>query len=123
MYGQGRALTEEELARAIRLDPSQIAGLGPAIESLRAILEERKRKILTKYESASVEKKARKNYHKASRNANPPDKLESLSTSCRRTKIYDLERLWYRVGMTKIRLPDNWYTSSNDSPNKCSSKS
>jgi hypothetical protein len=71
MYGQGRALTEEELARAIRLDPSQIAGLGPSIESLRAILEERKRKILSRYETDSVEKKSRKAFHKTSRNANP----------------------------------------------------
>ncbi|RPH81366.1 MAG: hypothetical protein EHM77_04210, partial [Planctomycetaceae bacterium] len=28
-YGDFREFTEEELARAIRLDPSQITGLGP----------------------------------------------------------------------------------------------
>ena len=34
MYGKHRELTEEELARAVKLDPSQIAGLGPSIEML-----------------------------------------------------------------------------------------
>ena len=32
-YGSYRELTEEELARAIELDPSQIAGLGPSIDA------------------------------------------------------------------------------------------
>ena len=49
-----RELTDEELARAIRLDPSQIAGLGPSLDALMAMLEERKRKILAKYETESV---------------------------------------------------------------------
>ena len=40
-YGSTRALTDEELARAIRLDPSQIKGLGPSLDALIAILEER----------------------------------------------------------------------------------
>ncbi len=56
-------LTEEELARAIRLDPSQIAGLGPSLDMLRAMLEERKRKILETYEARTVQKKARKAFH------------------------------------------------------------
>ena len=30
MYGQRRELTPEELARAVRIDPSQISGLGPS---------------------------------------------------------------------------------------------
>ena len=55
MYGEHRELTEEELARAIRLDPSQIAGLGPSIDALMAMLEERKRKILAKYETKTVQ--------------------------------------------------------------------
>ena len=31
-YGDMRELTEEELARAVQLDPSQIAGLGPSLD-------------------------------------------------------------------------------------------
>src|SRR6516162_11025981 len=45
-YGSMRRLTEEELANAVRIDPSQIAGLGPSIEALMEMLRERKRKIL-----------------------------------------------------------------------------
>ena len=44
MYGKYRELTDEELANAVMLDPSQLAGLGPSIDFLRALLEERKRK-------------------------------------------------------------------------------
>src|SRR3954453_17395710 len=58
MFGEHRELTEEELARAIHLDPSQIAWLGPSIDALISILEERKRKILAKYETKTVRKRA-----------------------------------------------------------------
>src|SRR6266567_9297804 len=54
LYGNTRRLTEEELARAIRIDPSQIMGLGPSLEALMEILRERKRKILTTYETDTV---------------------------------------------------------------------
>ena len=40
MFGSMRELTEEELARAVRLDPSQIAGLGPSIDALITRVEE-----------------------------------------------------------------------------------
>ncbi len=46
-YGSLRELTEEELARAVHLDPSQIAGLGPSLESLMEMLRQRKAKILS----------------------------------------------------------------------------
>src|SRR5438034_9934193 len=54
-YGNTRRLTEEELARAIHIDPSQIKGLGPSLEYLMAMLQERKRKILSTYETAHAE--------------------------------------------------------------------
>src|SRR5919202_1827479 len=39
-YGSMRRLTEEELARAVRIDPRQIRGLGPSLEALMALLRE-----------------------------------------------------------------------------------
>ena len=54
-YGSLRELSEEELARAVKLDPSQIAGLGPSLEYLIEKLRERKRKILATYESNRVQ--------------------------------------------------------------------
>ena len=47
-FGKYRELTDEELAKAIRIDPSQIKGFGPSIDALIAMLLERKRKILEK---------------------------------------------------------------------------
>ncbi|MEX1223731.1 MAG: hypothetical protein WEA31_04205, partial [Pirellulales bacterium] len=39
-FSSMRELSEEELARAVRLDPSQIQGLGPSLDALIAMLEE-----------------------------------------------------------------------------------
>src|SRR5919202_3650499 len=58
LYGSMRELTEEELARAVRLDPRQIANLGPSLEALIAMLRERKRKILETYETDRVQQTA-----------------------------------------------------------------
>src|SRR5918911_2419279 len=60
-YGSTRRLTPEELARAVHLDPSQIAGLGPSLEALMEILRERKRKILATYETGKAQNEARQN--------------------------------------------------------------
>jgi uncharacterized protein with von Willebrand factor type A (vWA) domain len=99
MYGQYRELTEEELARAIKLDPSQIAGLGPSIDYLKQMLEERKRKILETYEADSVERKARKTFTKAAQHVRPPKPLRDLfRRSVQERQIYLLERLYYQVG-------------------------
>jgi hypothetical protein len=66
-YGNTRRLTEEELARAIHLDPSQIRGLGPSLEALMAILRERKRKILETYETDQVQAEGAKSGNPAPR--------------------------------------------------------
>src|SRR5215468_5316256 len=71
-YGNTRRLTEEELARAIRLDPRQIKGLGPSLEALMAILQERKRKILSTYETGQVQSEARQNFHGSAAQVQPP---------------------------------------------------
>jgi uncharacterized protein with von Willebrand factor type A (vWA) domain len=99
MYGNYRQLSEEELARAIELDPSQIAGLGPSIDFLKALLEERRRKILEKYETDSVEKKARKAYEKSAACAEPPKQLRGVfKKAVSEKQIYLLERIYYQVG-------------------------
>src|SRR5215469_8817233 len=74
-YGNTRRLTEEELARAIRIDPSQIRGFGPSLEALMAILRERKRKILATYETAQVEAEARRRYRDQAEQMRPPGNL------------------------------------------------
>ncbi len=112
MYGEYRELTEEELARAVRLDPSQIAGLGPSLESLRQRLLERKRQILERYEMRGVLQQADKQYRRASRQVHPPTHLrQEYFQAVKEQQIYLLERLWYRcdddqsplaIGMMKL---------------------
>lgn len=99
MYGQYRELTEEELARAIELDPSQIANLGPSIDFLRQLLEDRKRKILEKYETNTVVKKANKAFEQSSRRVEPPKQLRGIyKKAIDDQQIYLLERIYYQVG-------------------------
>src|SRR3954463_16364073 len=74
-YGSMRELTEEELARAVRLDPRQIANLGPSLDALMDMLRERKRRILEKYESDTVQEPADRAFHDRAKGVKPPAKL------------------------------------------------
>ncbi|NND96069.1 MAG: VWA domain-containing protein [Pirellulaceae bacterium] len=99
MYGNYRELTEEELANAVRIDPSQIAGLGPSLDMLRAMLEERKRKILERYEARTVQKKARKAFNHSAKNLRVPKKLEKMfQRAVNQEQPYLMESLWYQAG-------------------------
>lgn len=99
MHGSMRRLTDEELANAIELDPSQIAGLGPSLDSLIAMLEERKRRILETYDPAPALREATATFNDAATEAHPPNsKLRAqLDRAVREHSIPDLERLWYRA--------------------------
>src|SRR6516162_387462 len=99
MYGNTRRLTEEELARAIHLDPSQIAGLGPILDALAAILRERKRKILATYETDTVQGEAKRAFHEPARTLQPPAAiLRPYQKAVREEQLHELEQLWYRSG-------------------------
>ena len=105
MYGSMRRFTEEELARAVHLDPSQIKGLGPSIDALIAMLLERKRKILCTYETDRVQDTARRAYHDLAGAMQPPPHLRKrFETVVREEQIRDLEALWYRVGDEQSRF-------------------
>jgi hypothetical protein len=98
-FGSMRRLTEEELARAVRIDPSQIQGLGPSIDALIALLQERKAKILATYETDGVQGAARRTYHDLAGRIKPPPHLrKSFEREVRDEQIRDLEALWYRAG-------------------------
>ena len=97
-YGSMRRLTDEELARAVRLDPSQIAGLGPSLETLMAMLEERKRKILATYEVDQVLREAGDNYRQVTQSVKPHrNKRRQFEQAVQDEQIYDFERLWYSL--------------------------
>ena len=98
-FGTRREFTEEELARAIRIDASQIPELGPSINAMIAMLEERKRKILEKYETDSAEGLAESNYQQSQDATTPPHKFQqAFNEATKYEQLYDLERLWYSVG-------------------------
>jgi uncharacterized protein with von Willebrand factor type A (vWA) domain len=99
MFGSSRMLTDEELARAVRLDPDQIKGLGPSLDALIAMLEERKRKILSTYETEQAQDTARRQFHDLASQMHPPPKLaERFAKEVAAEQIRDLEALWYHVG-------------------------
>jgi uncharacterized protein with von Willebrand factor type A (vWA) domain len=99
MYGNTRRLTEEELARAIHLDPSQIAGLGPSLDALAAILRERKRKILATYETDTVRHEAKRAFHEPASSLQPPAAISrAFHKAVREEQLHELEQLWYRSG-------------------------
>ncbi len=103
-YGSMRELTEEELARAVHIDPSQIASLGPSLESLIAMLLERKRKILSTYETDTVQAEARRRWRKEYCRVRVPRPLTgAFHAAARGEQLYDLEQLWYR---TERKLPE-----------------
>lgn len=105
MYGSRRQLTPEELARAVRIDPSQIAGLGPSLDALIAMLLERKRKILAKYETDTVQETARCQYEDLGRRMNPPSRHAArFELAFLGEQLYELERLWYAVGDDRARF-------------------
>ena len=98
-YGELRELTEEELARAVRLDPSQIAGLGPSLAALMEMLRQRKEKILKTYETDRVQRAAARRYRDFGVRIRPPANLaQRFESAFEEEQLYDLERLWYRAG-------------------------
>lgn len=99
MFGTRRKLTPEELARAIRIDPRQIAGLGPSLDALLAMLKERKRKILATYEVESTQFAADKQYRELGEKLKPPPKQRArFQLAVEEEQLYELERLWYATG-------------------------
>jgi uncharacterized protein with von Willebrand factor type A (vWA) domain len=98
-YGNTRHLTEEELARAVHIDPSQIKGLGPSLDAIKEMLEERKRKILSTYETDAAQETAKNHFQDAAGRLKPPKKLAGrYDQAVRDEQLHDLENLFYAVG-------------------------
>ena len=99
-YGSMRELTEEELARAVRLDPEQFGQLGPSLDMMMAMLEAQKRQILEKYETRTVKASAKKAFKKRGKQV-PDFESDTLRQLYRRAidrqQLYDLERIWYEI--------------------------
>ena len=104
-FGSLRELTDEQLARAVKLDPRQIAGLGPSLESLIARLLERRRRILEKYETDRVQSEAVQRYREFGRSVHPPEEIrKAFHEAFRDEQLFQLERLWYRCADDRSRF-------------------
>jgi len=97
-WGSTRGLTEEELANAIRLDPGQFPGLGPSLEALIALLEERRRRILAKYETDTVLRLSDQQFTESAASIRVPSEFrKQLHRTVRAEQLYQLELLWYQA--------------------------
>src|SRR5437868_9683421 len=98
-FGDTDEFTEEQLANAIHLDASQIAGLGPSIDALKEMLLERKRKILETYETKAAQKAAEKAFRDTAQQVTPPKKLApDFRKAVKEEQLADLESLYFRTG-------------------------
>ena len=99
--GSMRRFTDEELADAIRIDPSQIQGLGPSIEALIELLEQRRAKILATHDPAPAADAAARGFQLAAADAMAPDVAPEVAKRIAHAiageQLRDLERLWYRL--------------------------
>ncbi len=97
-YGNRRPLTEEELANAIRLDPAQFAGLGPSLDALQAMLEERRRQILETYETDTVQGESYAVYQNTGHNLRVPKTFRKrFRPVFVDEQLYQMEQLWYEA--------------------------
>ncbi len=96
-FGSMREFTDEELANAIRLDPSMFPKLGPSLASIAAMLKERKAKILATYETDAARKEAKANIREQARDVDPPGQFrDDFKRALQQEQIRDLEKLWYK---------------------------
>ena len=96
-FGSIRELTEEELARAMHLDPSQIAGLGPSLESLMEMLRERKTEDsgdLRDRQGASTTPPTP--FTISAQDESAGRLAERFRRAVHQEQLYDLERVWYQ---------------------------
>ena len=98
-FGNLDDLTDEQLANAVHIDPSQIMGLGASMGALQEMLRERKRKILETYETKAVVDEAKEAFQKKSADVKPPDKLKKrFDNAVKDEQLHDLENLFYEAG-------------------------
>ncbi|MGL6074407.1 MAG: hypothetical protein ACRC8S_09635 [Fimbriiglobus sp.] len=104
-YGSLDDLTDEQLAEAIELDPSMIANLGPSIDALKKMIEERKRKILETFSTKEVVKTAQEQFTSKAEKTTPPEKLKKpYAKAVKEEQLYDLENLYYQAGGDQSRF-------------------
>ena len=98
-YGSTRELTGGRAGSGRKLDPSQFKNLGPSIDQMMAILEERKRQILETYETRTVKETARRQLRKQSKSTKQlaePVRTR-IQSAIQEEQLYDLERIYWSI--------------------------
>lgn len=97
-FGSMRELSPEDLARAIKLDPSMFPMLGPSLGAIAESLRERKRKLLEKFETESVRHEAARALENTARDARPPKELRGkFAAAMRNQQLHELEQIYYKI--------------------------
>lgn len=94
--GDMEEFTEEELANAIEIDPSQIQGFMFGINNIMQRLRERKAKILATYETDHVQRLAKQQYQEESRKGKAPGKLaKDYQSAVNEEQLAALEDIYF----------------------------
>jgi uncharacterized protein with von Willebrand factor type A (vWA) domain len=97
-FGEAGELTEEDLADAVVLSPEDTLRLGPTVASLRRRLEERRQRLLERYDPEPTRRQARREFAQAAGAADPPEpQRKAFAQAVRAEQLHRLERLWYAV--------------------------
>jgi len=103
MYGDSQDFTDEQLANAIDIDPASIQGMGPSLASLRAMLLERKKRILETYETGYARSVAHDAFSAMADGMYAPKEFEPyFRKQVQEQQLRELERLWYRLEESSV---------------------
>lgn len=104
-FGDLEELTPEQLAEAVLIDPSEIAGLGPSLNAIAGRLRERRRRILETYETTAAQREAEAAFINQAKCMQPPSQLAAaFIQAVKGEQLRDLERLYYQVGDDQSRF-------------------
>ena len=99
LYGNTRRLTEEELANAVRIDPSQIKGLGPSLEAIAEMLGSGSARSSRPTRRRPPRRPpASSSTTPPSRSSRPRSSPTAFTKAVKEEQLHDLEHLFYAVG-------------------------
>ena len=100
-YGSMRELTEEELARAVRLDPEQFKNLGPSLDMIKASAGRTETKnpgnLRNPIRSSQEANTGRFASKAKTRPSASPQMKKAIREAVQQEQLYDLELLSYEV--------------------------
>ena len=107
-YGGMRELTEEEMAQAVQLDPSQIAGLGPSLEALMEMLRSESERFWRPTRPSVCGRKLARYFRKRLRRfSHPAHTTSSFARPSRKSSF----TIWSGFGIGSVKSAAPWLAS------------